>query len=112
MSETVLNNDIKRTIWERQSGMCALTGKKFDEFNESIEANFIFVNPDEANPDDLNNIVMVWKSQELPKGKLHKYHFPYANFHGSPCRRYSPQNPRIHLYPRNTPFHICGLRHS
>lgn len=80
MSETVLNNDIKRTIWERQSGMCALTGKKFDEFNESIEANFIFVNPDEANPDDLNNIVMVWKSQELPKGKLHKYHFPYANF--------------------------------
>ena len=78
MSETVLNNDIKRTIWERQSGMCALTGKKFDEFNESIEANFIFVNPDEANPDDLNNIVM--EISRASKRKTAQISFPLCKF--------------------------------
>lgn len=73
-----LENEMKRTIWERQSGMCALTGKKFEDFSDLSEADFISVK--EGGSQTEENIVMVWKLQELPKGNLHRYHFPYANF--------------------------------
>ncbi len=73
-----LENEMKRTIWERQSGMCALTGKKFEDFSDLSEADFISLK--EGGSQTEENIVMVWKLQELPKGNLHRYNFPYANF--------------------------------
>ena len=79
MNENILTNEMKHTVWKRQNGMCALTGKKFDEFNDSIDAEFIFINPKD-DTSDLNNVVMVWKLQDIPKGRLHKYNFQYANF--------------------------------
>ena len=82
MDANALSNEIKRSIWERQNGMCALTGKKFEEFNETIEVDFLFIKPlHENGTEDNENIVMLWKRHSgIPKGKIRKYIFPYANF--------------------------------
>ena len=72
----------RRSIYERQSGMCAFTGKKFEEFNDSIEVDFIAIN-DEIGATDNDNIVMVWKKHKgVPKTNLCKYFFLHANFPG------------------------------
>ena len=82
MSENMLSNETRRMVWERQNGMCALTGKKFQEFNDSMEADFILITPvEDGGIAEIENIVMIWKSQsDLPKSKLRKYNFPYSNF--------------------------------
>ena len=87
MDANALSSEIKRSIWERQNGMCALTGKKFEEFNDSIEVDYLFIKPlsENAGEDNKNenneNIVMIWKRHSgLPKGRIRKYIFPYANF--------------------------------
>lgn len=83
---TELTQEQKRTIWERQKGMCAFTGKKFENFDEISDAEFLIINPDL--PNDLNNIVMLFKTADIsalkrtsPDGKvyLRRYLMPYAN---------------------------------
>jgi len=72
-----LTSEIRRTIYDRQNGMCAYSGKKFEEFNDSIDVDYIAVDGDSANND---NIIMLWKQHNLsPKTTLRKYLFPYAN---------------------------------
>ena len=88
MNTNELSNEIRRSIWERQNGMCAFTGKKFEDFNDLIEADFVFINPvsdDNSTTNesqiDSENVVMLWKRHDgIPKDKLKKYLFPYANF--------------------------------
>jgi hypothetical protein len=58
MTIVELTTKIKRTIFERQNGMCAYTGKKFENFEEAIEINFIAVNEDSEDHDE-GNVVMV-----------------------------------------------------
>lgn len=81
-----LTTEQKRSIWERQSGMCALTGKKFEQFDETIDADFLMVNPDL--PCEPDNSVLVMKSAELnpvkrteESGKvfLRRYLLPHSN---------------------------------
>ena len=80
MNANELSNEIKRSIWERQNGMCAFTGKKFEDFNNLVEADFVLINPNN-NQSDAENIVMIWKKHSgIPSEKLKKYLFPYANF--------------------------------
>ncbi len=70
----------RRFIYERQSGMCAFTGKKFEEFNDSIEVEFVAINT-EIGAANNDNIVMVWKQHKsVPKTNLRKYFFLHANF--------------------------------
>jgi hypothetical protein len=83
-----LSNEMKRSIWERQSGMCAFTGKKFEDFNDLADADFVFTvpisnaeNTDNSEQNETENIVMIWKRHSgLPKDNLKKNLFPYANF--------------------------------
>ncbi len=81
-----LSTEQKRSIWERQNGMCALTGKKFETFDETLEADYLLISPD--SPHEIDNSVLVIKSGELspvkrtsPDGKvfLRKYLLPYSN---------------------------------
>jgi hypothetical protein len=55
MNIVELTHEIRRTSYDRQNGMCAFTGKKFEEFNDSIDADFIVVDSsgDANNPDDI-----------------------------------------------------------
>ena len=70
----------RRAIYDRQNGMCAFTGKKFEEFNDSIEVEFVAINSEIAATDN-DNIVMVWKKHKaVPKTNLCKYFFLHANF--------------------------------
>lgn len=81
-----LTQEQKRTIWERQKGMCAVTGKKFENFDETADAEFLIINPDL--PIELSNVVMMFKSADLSAVKrttsdgkiyLRRYLMPYAN---------------------------------
>ncbi|MCX8055288.1 MAG: hypothetical protein N3A67_06450 [Ignavibacteria bacterium] len=81
-----LTQEQKRTIWERQKGMCAVTGKKFENFDEAADAEFLIINPEL--PIELSNVVMMFKSADLsavkrstPDGKIYlrRYLMPYAN---------------------------------
>eukprot|EP01107_Rhizomastix_libera_P015521 TRINITY_DN5890_c0_g1_i1.p2 TRINITY_DN5890_c0_g1~~TRINITY_DN5890_c0_g1_i1.p2 ORF type:complete len:560 (-),score=55.51 TRINITY_DN5890_c0_g1_i1:10-1689(-) len=79
-----LNTESKRAIWERQNGMCAFTGRKFEEFNETMEVEYGVVKPG-LNPSEKDNVVMIYKSADLNVIKAandtyKRYHFPYANF--------------------------------
>ena len=82
------SNEMKRSIWERQSGMCAFTGKKFEDFNDLADADFVFIEPisnadnsSNSGQNETENIVMIWKRHSgLPKDNLKKNLFPYANF--------------------------------
>lgn len=79
-----LTTEAKREIWERQNGMCAFTGRKFEEFNENMEVDFHLVKPALAGSDK-DNIVMVYKSADIAVIKadsdaFKKYQLPYANF--------------------------------
>lgn len=87
MNITELTPETKRELWERQNGMCAFSGKKFEEFNETNEVDFYLVKPNLTV--DMNNIVMIWKSADLTvlnldnidgKPVFKKYLLPYANF--------------------------------
>lgn len=79
MNVNELTTETKRSIYERQNGMCAITGKKFEDFNDLSEAEFVVVT-DNADVSE-NDIVMVWKQHSvLPKGRLWRYLFPHANF--------------------------------
>ena len=80
MNTLELTTEQKRYIYDRQSGMCAFTGKKFEEFTDSMAVEFVAVNTDTTNND---NIVMIWvQHKSIPKTDLRKYHFPHANFSG------------------------------
>ncbi|HPU22753.1 MAG TPA: hypothetical protein PL149_01185 [Candidatus Kapabacteria bacterium] len=81
-----LTQEQKRTIWERQKGMCAVTGKKFENFDETADAEFLIINPDL--PIELSNVVMMFKSADLSAVKrttsdgkiyLRRYLMPYSN---------------------------------
>lgn len=81
-----LSTEQKRSIWERQKGMCALTGKKFETFDETLEADYLLINPDKST--ELENSVLVIKSGELNPVKragsdgkvyLRRYLLPYSN---------------------------------
>ncbi|MEJ5245420.1 MAG: hypothetical protein WHV28_06905, partial [Bacteroidota bacterium] len=81
-----LTQEQKRTIWERQKGMCAVTGKKFENFDEAADAEFLIINPEL--PIELSNVVLMFKSADLsavkrstPDGKIYlrRYLMPYAN---------------------------------
>ncbi len=81
-----LTQEQKRTVWERQKGMCAVTGKKFENFDETADAEFLIINPDLFI--ELSNVVMMFKSADLSAIKrtstdgkiyLRRYLMPYAN---------------------------------
>ena len=55
---TELTIELRRAVYERQNGMCAFTGKKFEEFNDSIDVVYFSVNK-KSNTTDPNNIVML-----------------------------------------------------
>ena len=75
-----LTTEERRTIYERQSGMCALTGKKFEEFTDSMETEFVAI-CDKIGATDNDNIVMLWKQRkDFSKDDLRKYFLPHANF--------------------------------
>ena len=80
-----LSTEQKRSIWERQNGMCALTGKKFETFDETLEADYLLISPD--SPHEIDNSVLVIKSGELspvkrtsPDGKVFFKKVPFAIF--------------------------------
>jgi hypothetical protein len=80
MNIVELTTEQRQFIYDRQSGMCAFTGKKFEEFSNSVDAGFIVINNEIATTNN-DNIVMIWKQHSgIPKTDLRKYHFPYANF--------------------------------
>jgi hypothetical protein len=81
-----LTQEQKRAIWERQKGMCAFTGKKFENFDETVDAEFLIINPDL--PNELTNVAMFFKSADISpikrtvqdgKTYLRRYLMPYAN---------------------------------
>lgn len=81
-----LTQEQKRAIWERQKGMCAFTGKKFENFDETVDAEFLIINPDL--PNELSNVVMCFKSADISpikrttqdgKTYLRRFLLPYAN---------------------------------
>lgn len=84
MKTVQISLDRTRELWQRQKGMCALTGKKFE--NETDASDRIYLQLDESGEPAGDNIVMVWKSAdelaELESGvrKARKYNFPYAGF--------------------------------
>lgn len=83
-----LPDEVKSKVWQRQSGMCGLTGKKFeaDNFNDA-NCEFFSINPNTQPGDHQPEyLVMLWKSSEVSSllaeksENYKKYEFPYANF--------------------------------
>jgi len=81
-----LTTEQKRSIWERQNGMCALTGKKFEQLDEALEADYLIINPDLPQSED--NSVLLLKSADLSPIKrtkqdgkiyLRRYLLPHFN---------------------------------
>lgn len=90
VANSVTNNELKQLLWDRQSGLCAISGKKFEEGIQSADCVFILVNPTEKGGiEEAENAVMVWKfalednfGHKDQEGNTYfrKYLFPYANF--------------------------------
>lgn len=70
-------------VVQRQNGLCAISGKKFEQINEEVKVYAL--SPDANQLDDL---VAVWVNADLSNLKkgnefiqpVRKYYFPYANF--------------------------------
>lgn len=91
MIATQLTTETKKQIWERQNGMCGLTGRKFELFSDSIEADYHHIKPNVSGDNSLDNFVMILRSADLNtlknlKGEeiFKKYQFPYANITNYP----------------------------
>lgn len=81
-----LTTDQKKAIWERQNGMCALTGRKFEQFDDLQEGDYYIINPDLGNQPE--NIILAIKSGDFnplrrasADGKIYlrRYLMPFAN---------------------------------
>lgn len=83
MTNIELSKEIRSAVIQRQNGMCAISGKKFE--NEENEVKFLHLDPTKT---DIDNFVAVWTNADLSNLKVNneiptplpKYHFPYANF--------------------------------
>jgi len=70
-------------VVQRQNGLCAISGKKFDQINDEVKV--FALSPD---TEQLDNLVAVWVNADLSNLKkgnefiqpIRKYLFPYANF--------------------------------
>lgn len=70
-------------VVQRQNGLCAVSGKKFEEINDEIKVYAI-----SATEDNIDNFVAIWVNADLSNLKVgnefispvRKYAFPYANF--------------------------------
>lgn len=84
MTNIEISQELINEILQRQSGLCAFTGKKFD--NPVEESKIFAINPDAG--DNIDNLVAIWVNADLTpikKGNefitpIRKYFFPYANF--------------------------------
>ncbi len=85
-----LSWQLKEAVWQRQNGMCGISGKKFDELiHGEVEYHFRLITPPEdGGAVDVENCVMLWNQyrnflesrDDSIKLTLKHYHFPYANF--------------------------------
>ncbi len=90
VADSVTNNELKQLLWDRQSGLCAISGKKFEDGIQSTDCIFMLVIPSEqGGSEEPDNAVMVWKfalednfGLKDHEGNLYyrRYLFPYANF--------------------------------
>ncbi len=88
--DSVTNNELKQLLWDRQSGLCAISGKKFENGIQSTDCVFILIKPQEkGGSEEVENSAMVWKfalednfGLKDGEGKIYfrKYLFSYANF--------------------------------
>ncbi len=84
MTNIEISQERINEILQRQGGLCAFTGKKFD--NPVEESKIFAINPDAGDVSD--NLIAVWVNADLTpikKGNefitpVRKYFFPYANF--------------------------------
>lgn len=83
MTNIELSHEKINEVIQRQNGLCAISGKKFDEINDEIK---IYALSGEV--DDIDNIVAIWVNADLSGLKsnnefitpVKKFVFPYANF--------------------------------
>ncbi len=90
VADSVTNNELKQLLWDRQSGLCAISGKKFEDGIQSTDCIFMLVIPSgQGGSEEPDNAVMVWKfalednfGLKDREGNLYfrRYLFPYANF--------------------------------
>lgn len=84
MTNIELSHDKIREIVQRQNGLCAVSGKKFEEINDEIKVYALTT----ESVDDIDNLVAIWINADLATFKSgnefivpsRKYLFPYANF--------------------------------
>jgi uncharacterized protein (DUF362 family) len=86
MTTIDLSQERINEILQRQNGLCAISGKKFENINE--EKFQIFSIKQNIDQNDLDNFVLIWNNADLSIIKrndefispLRKYYFQYANF--------------------------------
>jgi ribosomal protein L29 len=86
MTTIDLSIELVKEIFNRQNGLCALTGKKFD--SEDLSQFHAYNIDSDVAQDNSDNIVLIWKdadfsvlhSSELPNKPLRKFQFQFGNF--------------------------------
>ena len=86
MTTVELSQEQINEIFERQNGLCALSGKKLDS---SIKDEFqVYTITENFNNENLDDFVLIWKnadfsslnSNEFPEKPFRKHQFQFANF--------------------------------
>lgn len=83
MTNIELSHEKISEVIQRQNGLCAVSGKKFEEINDEIKVYAL-----SGASDNIDNLVAIWVNADLSNFKtdnefitpLRKYAFPYANF--------------------------------
>lgn len=84
MTNIELSHEKIKEVVQRQNGLCAVSGKKFEEINDEIKVYALTTGA----VDEIDNLVAIWINADLADFKSgnefivpsRKYSFPYANF--------------------------------